>query len=733
MSKYAFVNPYNFVPLQKEAPQKDAVEKGSYSGVIEYSLLTKTPLFIPNTSSEDAFRMNIEDHKSYDFFSYKDLSEETESVKDKYPTPVIPGSSVRGVLRSNYEVLTNSCMSAIDDEDVLSKRTNETFKPGLLKKEGESFILYKADDHLLRTKGENSLEDDIHWADDEMHNTRKCYRQKDLREGQKVFFTKMDRTSTNQSGRSFAIKPLALNVSDKPERGKTTGYVIKGEDGPDMNGSKQQKHACHIFALKGEYKKLSKEETGTLDKVLDAYKNNAANEYREYAAAWKEYRNGTGSDYFPVYYSSASGTADSFVMLSPACITREIYQNRLSMMIPKHKSCDNKDKLCPACRLFGTLGKKFQVISRVRMSDLVLSGEEKDMRQLFDDVTTLEPLGNPKINNMEFYMQRPAGAWFWTWDYYIDRDGNVKPIVPMINGRKFFWHQMKVNAVSQEPSNLNATIRPLKPGVTFSGKIYFENLSKKELDELCYVIECGDKEELSTKKHGYKLGHAKPLGYGSVALHLDKVVLKKVIADPEKASIRFLESEYDEVETPTFDSGTKQNFMKYTDFELLKGEQVHYPKPQKLDKEGNYPIFAWFADNHKGYDRRKSKEVKMPNSRQQMVFAEYMEAMEPGLKKTGIPINDGNNAGRPANGNYSQNRNAGNSSFSGDKLNEEGKVKNISEKGFAFLTTDQGDLFVHKNAFDGGEFDKLTVGTTVRFKRGMGTNGREQAVKAVII
>ena len=722
------------MPLQKVAPQKDIVERGSYSGVIEYSLLTKTPLFIPNTSSEDAFQMSVPDHKSYDFFSYKDLSEEMGSIEDKYPVPVIPGSSIRGVLRSNYEILTNSCMSAIDDDDVLSKRTNETFKPGLLKKEGESYRLYKAEDHLLRTMGENSLVDDTHWADDKMHNTRKCYRQKDLQEGQKVFFTKKDRTSTNQYGKS-----LALNVSDKPEKGKTIGYVIKGEDGPDMNGAKQQKHACHIFVQKGEYKELSRDEVGTLNKVLDAYKNNAANEYREYATAWKDYRNGTGSEYFPVYYSSAQGKTDDFVMLSPACITREIYQNRLSMMIPKHKSCDSKDKLCPACRLFGTLGKKFQVTSRVRMSDLILSLDEEDKRQkeagcLFDKVITLEPLGGPKINNMEFYMQKPAAdAWFWTWDYYIDRNGNVISAKPMINGRKFYWHQMNVNVTSQEPSNLNVTIRPLKQGVTFCGKIYFENLSKKELDELCYVIECGDKDDLCKKKHGYKLGHAKPLGYGSVALHVDKVVLKKVIVDSVHASIQFSESEYDQAETPVFETATEQNFMKYTDFELLKDEKVHYPKPEKPDKEGNYPIFAWFAENHKGYDRRKSKMVGMPNSRQQMVFAEYMEAMEPGLKKTSIPMGGGNNAGRPMNGNNQQNRNVRGSSFSRDGLNEEGKVKNINEKGFAFLITEQGDLFVHRRAFSNGEFDKLTVGTIVKFKRGMGTNGKEQAEKAEIV
>ena len=56
----------------------------------------------------------------------------------------------------------------------------------------------------------------------------------------------------------------------------------------------------------------------------------------------------------------------------------------------------------------------------------------------------------------------------------------------------------------------------------------------------------------------------------------------------------------------------------------------------------------------------------------------------------------------------------------------------INEKGFAFLITNKGDLFVHRKAFRMGEFEKLTVGATVRFKRGIGANGKELAEKAGI-
>ena len=48
-NEFKFINPYNFIPFANAktlASKSDDEEK--LSGVIEYSLLTKTPLFIPN-------------------------------------------------------------------------------------------------------------------------------------------------------------------------------------------------------------------------------------------------------------------------------------------------------------------------------------------------------------------------------------------------------------------------------------------------------------------------------------------------------------------------------------------------------------------------------------------------------------------------------------------------------------------------------------------------------------
>lgn len=151
------------------------------------------------------------------------------------------------MIRSNFEILTNSCMSAVDDDVTLSKRTNEVFKAGLIRRnEKGTFDLYKAEDCLMRTRGENSLEDD--WAQDFLHYTRKCYVQNGVPEGSHVYFEKKvrkDKETRREKG-----KPLAMNVSlSRQHESDLDGYIIKGEDGPNMKKRKSRSIAAMFLLL----------------------------------------------------------------------------------------------------------------------------------------------------------------------------------------------------------------------------------------------------------------------------------------------------------------------------------------------------------------------------------------------------------------------------------------------------------------------------------------------------
>ena len=99
-----FHNPYNFVPAPPRDPKdpefgdhppvyQDAFDPNRYSGRIRVRMVAQTPLLVPDT---EQVHENSNGHKTYDL------------RRDAGGKPLIPASGIRGMLRSNYETITNS-------------------------------------------------------------------------------------------------------------------------------------------------------------------------------------------------------------------------------------------------------------------------------------------------------------------------------------------------------------------------------------------------------------------------------------------------------------------------------------------------------------------------------------------------------------------------------------------------------------------------------------------------
>ena len=59
-----------------------------------------------------------------------------------------------------------------------------------------------------------------------------------------------------------------------------------------------------------------------------------------------------------------------------------------------------------------------------------------------------------------------------------------------------------------------------------------------------------------------------------------------------------------------------------------------------------------------------------------------------------------------------------------------GTIKGLMERGFGFIKTEDGtDLFFHRSALEGVEFNSLSVGQEVEFEKSQDPNGRPAAVK----
>ena len=121
MSEGFVVNPYDFIPFGN-GPERRPLEAHSdgllHSGWFDVTLRIKTPLIIPDGShftTEDVSvrkgeKERMEQHRHYRFFRRPD------------GTLSIPGSTLRGLIRSVYEAATDSCLPFLPKEPMRGKR-----------------------------------------------------------------------------------------------------------------------------------------------------------------------------------------------------------------------------------------------------------------------------------------------------------------------------------------------------------------------------------------------------------------------------------------------------------------------------------------------------------------------------------------------------------------------------------------------------------------------------------
>jgi len=597
-----FWNPYNFISLPEKKASAYEHKEDFHTGVIHYIITAKSPLFIPNSSTEQAFKesVQVKEHKSYDFFSYRQLENyDAKKGNPKPEKPVIPGSEMRGVIRSVYETLTDSCMGVLNSEELPIKRSPEPFKPGLIKKTNSGYQFYDAISYRIGVKG---------WQGNPPDNFRAN------RNGTLIYFNKPELCqSGNRKWRKCIGRYVIPEDSEVKNDFNDSGYLLKWG-----MGVKKQRYHVLTPAVINRRVQLSREDIETkLLQVIESYlsqpavaeDNQAA--YQEYERDLKEFLGSDDVDiYFPVTYSMVG----AMVYLAPAVFTKEISNNSLEKLAGKFAPCAG-DEECPACALFGHVDKSGTGSrgSKIRFSDLLIDADNpqnpKDAEDCYEPVVTLKTLGGPKLGNVEFYLQRPENATFWTYDYYY-KNGEEYIEPAKLRGRKFYWHHPRTVLQKAEPTKLNKTIRPLKKDISFSGELYFEDISEKQLRQLIWILNSG------TQELGYKLGAAKPLGLGSIVCQVTRVNERTIQIENgqfiynigEDIKEKYLGT-YEDAE---FSQTCKGEFYKIAGLHTVpKDIEITYPKTLKQKKTGDTGEgFRWFGDNHKTISGKG-----MPNSR----------------------------------------------------------------------------------------------------------------------
>lgn len=574
--KSGFVNPYNFVRLSSSPVARASTDEGGRLwGRISCTLQTKTPLGMPDAGSKQEGSKQAGSPEFWPFFR-ANYGERGEQL-------AIPGSEIRGVIRSAFEALDNACLS-VNNDNTLSSRHPIARKPGLLVFENNTWVLYAAFCSPTKLIGCSSTKDvPLHTCLEtflckEGCNSITAYRKLLLKKG------KLRKDEALRVWPTLLGDGLQLFVFEKQNP-----LVVSGLE----------------------------EAVAAYEENLSIYeKNNPDNEM-----FYEDVRPKRDGSYTPLFYEEVSKDEEvskggsKLVYLSPAQISRSVYHNTVSDLLGDHSRCTDPDQACEGCRLFGLVGPAGARASKLRFTDAVITHERTTERRI------LKELASPKPSAVEFYTKRPSRALVWTYDYmvteYDTKSGN--PIRELLvgsdsvrlRGRKFYLHCYKgdneirddeiLSSCSQESKALaekaaERTIETelLRSGSEFCFDVYFEGITREQLDKLVWTLCIGENSLDGAQMH--KIGCGKPLGLGSVKMRVDSVVTRSLVDGSYVVQDVPVE---DCLSTNHFNQDKAfQDFMVITNFELAKDLDVSYPKGDDgKGKPNSRASHQWFAGN----------------------------------------------------------------------------------------------------------------------------------------
>ena len=534
-----FINPYNFVGVGGDVARQEP-KSGTLTGKISCTLVVKNKLCIPDSETEE---IDQNEHKKYDFYRVGG-------------EPVIPGSQLKGMVRTYYEAVSNSCLS-VNNNNILSARHSFPRKPGLLKYDKDGWHLFPASMLKEKSLARLALKDGEY--------SRKWY----SKEKKKLQFFKF-----SINGGEIKCKGLEAAVKD------------------------YEKNVDIYKEMRGSFFKTNKDSAQKLTCKLK--------------------KDPSSKEMFPVFYELIENGKDELqlVYLLPSQIGRSVFNKKVDDLLGSHRSCskNREASLCKACSLFGMIGgegTKWQIASSVRFSDATVeAGKFSSEKNII-----LKELSDPKTTSTEFYAERPEKARIWTYESkvidYIGRGKEAAPVRELceveLRGRKFYLHNPMLNksdycSPENEKTKRNSSQELCNEGSRFNFDIFFENITETQLKELVWVLALGENSEDSDRL--FKLGHGKPLGLGSVKVLVNGIKVRELDSSTFAYNVRKADAAEYLSEVP-FDTCSDyfKELMTIVDYRtaesfLKKGCVIAYPLADDLENRKNSKAsHQWFTAN----------------------------------------------------------------------------------------------------------------------------------------
>lgn len=515
------VAPYNFVELPDQVvPASLPLDHDRYygdrlTGKIECTLTTASPLYIRCGLTSEQFQREQQTKDLPDFFY-------TNSVNQP---PVIPGSSLRGMLRTLVEIISFSKFERLSNnqkfffravaakkDDPLASEYKKYISPRKIK---AGYLVERHDGWYIRPA---LLIDDAPfvWVQD----NKVCSTYPNFISVKNS--TYCPQYISNVGFEDIYIKntrSFAGRLSADPDTCKYRGVLVTSgnmsESGTDAKSTKRSNH-CLVREenKKAELLKISDDAIQDYCSALTDFQqqppfrsgkgilsNGRCVFYCQPQAGQMVSLFGQSPNFRIPYFSKDDGKAASALDFLPEGLLNSKAIDLTDAIFGFVRSEKQEDHSQQACA------------SRVSISDAICQKLVSDDLWLKNKVFVPKTLGSPKPTTFQHYLVQSNA------DKPSLRSYASKPNVEtVIRGHKLYWHKGRSPDIElgnpNDVSNTQKTlIRPIKPGVEFQFSIHFENLSHSELGVLLWILNIAQDE-----KYRLSLGMGKPLGMGAVKI-----------------------------------------------------------------------------------------------------------------------------------------------------------------------------------------------------------------------
>ncbi|MDF0556441.1 TIGR03986 family CRISPR-associated RAMP protein [Kamptonema sp. UHCC 0994] len=581
------VAPYNFVELPNKIVEAELQCNGKlrdndryypdrHTGKIKCTLRTESPLYIRCGLTPTDFS-NFSD-KLNEYLTSEQRKTKAEFFQ--YPSnsyPVLPGSSLRGMLRTLVEIISFGKIEQVSDRkkfffravaaenddplrDVYKARIGnmaKNVKAGYLefdKKQNKWFIRpsNKIDDKLFIEVKEEDIKDDI----------------------PSLIILKKANYIPQYIQISFEVTPTSIQVSEnltKYSQNGQTGWLITSgnmlenmlektteREREKLLGKKEGRKYHYIIAEVDRSVKRIEISSDAIRDYREALTNFQKGEEKQFKNNSKnrfDKKKGVIQEGLPIFYCDPEpvtlfGQSPNFRI--PYSPNNDGRAASAVDFIPKH--IGESDKIDLADAIFGFVRRRKDKKEELPSNEKKEKREQSRAGRIFVSdaryVTDEEGIWLKDNPNDTITPQILASSKPTTFQHYLVQKTDEKSDLKhygsktVIRGHKLYWHKGDVKTGIQtdaSPEEIEkkrsqyTEIKPIKAGVTFEFSINFENLSNVELGALLWILTLASDNANQLKlldldgkeKYCLSLGMGKPLGMGAVTIEKSELILNE--------------------------------------------------------------------------------------------------------------------------------------------------------------------------------------------------------------